>query len=82
VGLALAGAPLVAAGMALAAAAVAGMIDGTPAELRPVWLALILVGPAGTLGALMARAWFPRQLGLVVVTAVLACLLIGRAALS
>jgi len=82
VGLTLAAAPLVVAGTALAVAAVAGMLDGTPAELRLVWLALILVGPAGTLGALMARAWFPRQLGLVVVTAVLACLLIGRAALG
>jgi hypothetical protein len=47
-----------------------------------VALTLALAGPAAGLGALVARAWFPRLLGLVAVTSVCALILAGRALLA
>ena len=40
---------------------------------------LTLVGPGATLAALAARQWFPRLLGLVIVSALCAVALVARA---
>ncbi|MGH2455885.1 MAG: hypothetical protein ACRDHD_06470, partial [Candidatus Limnocylindria bacterium] len=81
-GYAFAGLPAAgAAGIWIAAAAL-GRLELSEAQLRSVMLALVLAGPVGSLGGLMARAWFPRMTGLVVVTAALALVLAGRALLG
>jgi hypothetical protein len=41
-------------------------------------LALVLAGPATSIGAVMAIAWWPRLVGLVVAGGLAACVLIGR----
>jgi hypothetical protein len=41
-------------------------------------LALVLAGPATSIGAVMAIAWWPRLVGLVVAGGFAACVLIGR----
>lgn len=45
-------------------------------------LALILAGPATTIGAVMARTWWPRIVGVVVMGGLVACVFIGRALLA
>jgi hypothetical protein len=74
--------PLLAAVAVWAAAAVLGRLDLSDAELRPVSLALAASGPLAALGALAARAWYPRLLGLVVVSALAGLVLVGRALLG
>jgi hypothetical protein len=61
---------------------VVGRLDLGDAELRPVSLALLATGPLAAIGALAARAWFPRLFGLVVVSSLAALLLVGRALLG
>ena len=41
-------------------------------------LALVLAGPAATIGAIMARVWWPRLIGVVVAGALAASVLVGR----
>jgi hypothetical protein len=74
--------PLLAAVALWSLAAIAGRLELPDAELRPISLALIATGPLAALGALAARAWFPRLFGLVVVSSLAALLLVGRALLG
>jgi hypothetical protein len=74
--------PLV-AGLGLwAAAVVLGRLDMPDTQLRPVSLALAASGPLAALGALAAHTWYPRLLGLVVVSALAGITLVGRALLG
>ena len=41
-------------------------------------LALVLAGPAATIGAIMARVWWPRLVGIVVAGALAASVFVGR----
>lgn len=50
-------------------------------RLRLVSTALILAGPGGSIGTLMARIWWPRLVGLVSLTALCALALLTRAVL-
>jgi hypothetical protein len=77
-----ASAPIVGALAVWGVAAILGRLDVPDAELRPISLALVVTGPLAALSALAARAWFPRLLGLVVVSAVAALILVGRALLA
>lgn len=77
---ALAAAPLLAAFALWAVATVLGRIPDEP-DARLVAWALALTGPGAALGALAARAWFPRLLGLVSVAALCCVVLVGRALL-
>jgi hypothetical protein len=75
--------PLIGAIAVWAAAAVIGRLDPlSDAELRPISLALLATGPVAALGALAARAWFPRLFGLVLVSSLAALVLVGRALLG
>jgi hypothetical protein len=74
--------PLVGATAIWSAAAIIGRLDISDAELRPVALAFLASGPLAALGALAARAWFPRLFGLVVVSSLGALVLVGRALLG
>jgi hypothetical protein len=74
--------PLLGAIAIASAAAVIGRLELPDAQLRPISLALVATGPLAALGALAARAWFPRLFGLVVISSLAALLLVGRALLG
>ncbi|HEY7332712.1 MAG TPA: hypothetical protein VH859_07105 [Candidatus Limnocylindria bacterium] len=74
--------PLLLATVVWAYATVSGRLDLAEDEARLVGLTLALVGPAAAIGALVARTWFPRLLGLVAVSSVCALVLAGRALLA
>jgi hypothetical protein len=74
--------PLLGAIAVSSAAAAIGRLDLADAELRPISLALLATGPLAALGALAARAWFPRLFGLVIVSSLAALVLVGRALLG
>lgn len=74
--------PLLGAVAVWAVAALFGRLDLPDAELRPLSLALAANGPLAALGALAARVWYPRLLGLVVVSALAGLVLVGRALLG
>jgi hypothetical protein len=78
ISLALAVVPLLAAAGVWGVAAVAGTSSASSTQAQQVSVGLALAGPGAALAALAARAWFPRLVGLVVVTAVCALVLIGR----
>lgn len=80
--LALAIVPLLAATALWGVAAVAGTSGASAQQAQQISVGLALAGPGAALAALAARAWFPRLVGLVVVTAVCALILIGRALIS
>jgi hypothetical protein len=42
-------------------------------------LGLVLAGPATSVGAIMARAWWPRLVGVVVTSGLAAAVFVGRA---
>jgi hypothetical protein len=71
--------PLVAATVLWAAATVTGRMDLPDSSARLAGLSLALTGPAAVVAALAARAWFPRLVGPVLLTALCALLLTGRA---
>ena len=71
--------PLAAATGLWAVASVAGRLDLPDSPARLTALSLALAGPGAAVGALAARAWFPRLTGPVLVTALCALLLAGRA---
>ena len=74
--------PLVAAGAAWAAGAYLGRMPELGSDgARLTALALVLAGPGTSIGALMARAWWPRTVGVVVTGGLAASVLIGRALL-
>lgn len=74
--------PLLGAVAVWATAGVLGRLDLPEAQLRPVSLALAASGPLAALGALAARVWYPRLLGLVVISALAGLVLVGRALLG
>jgi hypothetical protein len=71
--------PLAAATALWAAASLSGRLDLPDSPARLAALSLALTGPGAAVGALAARAWFPRLAGPVIVTALCSMLLTGRA---
>jgi hypothetical protein len=71
--------PLVGAG---AAWGIGLLLDRMPAAEsdigRLTTLALVLAGPASTVGAIMARIWWPRIVGVVVAGGLAAAVFVGR----
>jgi hypothetical protein len=56
--------------------------DATTDAGRLTALALVLAGPATSVGAIMARAWWPRLVGVVVTGGLVASVFVGRAILG
>lgn len=72
--------PLVGAGIVWGAATALGRLPDPTSDLgRLTALALVLAGPATSVGAVMARAWWPRLVGVVVTSGLAASVFIGRA---
>jgi hypothetical protein len=59
--------------------AVGGMPEPGTDLARLTSLALVLAGPATSVGAIMAMAWWPRIVGVVVAGGLAASVFIGRA---
>jgi hypothetical protein len=78
---AVAAVPLVLASGVWAIASVAGGLELADPEARLAAVSLALAGPGAALGALLARAFFPRLLGLVAIAALCSLVLLGRALL-
>jgi hypothetical protein len=75
--------PLIGAGIVWGAAAMLGRLPEPTSDLgRLTSLALVLAGPATAVGAIMARAWWPRLVGVVVTSGLAAAVFIGRALLG
>ena len=70
--------PILAAGVIWMAAGLGRQLDGDTSSTRLLILSIALAGPVATLGALMARAAWPRLVGLVLLSGLGALLLIGR----
>lgn len=75
-------APLVGAVIAWIAVAVTGRPTLPIAEARLLLVALILVGPLGAVGALLARTWYPRLGGLVAASSMAALAMLARTILA
>ena len=74
--------PLIAAGAAWAAGVYLGRMPELGSDTaRLTALALVLAGPGTAIGALMARAWWPRTVGVVITGGIAASVFIGRALL-
>jgi hypothetical protein len=72
--------PLIGAGAAWAAGLAVGRMPEPGTDLaRLTSLALVLAGPATSIGAIMALAWWPRVVGVVVAGGLAASVFIGRA---
>jgi hypothetical protein len=72
--------PLLAAGAAWGVGLAAGRMPEPGTDLaRLTSLGLVLAGPATSIGAIMALAWWPRLVGVVVAGGVAAAVFIGRA---
>lgn len=72
--------PLIGAGSAWGAGLLAGGMPAAGTDLaRLTSLALVLSGPATSVGAILARAWWPRMVGVVVAGGLAASVFIGRA---
>lgn len=72
--------PLVGAGAALGIGLALGRMPRPGTDLwRLTALALVLAGPAATIGAIMARVWWPRLVGVVVAGGLAAAVFVGRA---
>ncbi len=82
VSLLMAAVPLFAAVVLWVAGTITGGLERGVTEVEQLSIGLALAGPLAALGALAARAWFPRLLGLVVVTAACTLILLGRALLA
>ena len=75
--------PLVAAGAAWGVGVYLDRIPPSGSDTaRLTVLALILAGPATTIGAVMARTWWPRLVGVVVMGGLAGAIFIGRALLG
>jgi hypothetical protein len=75
--------PIVGAGIVwIAATALGRLPDPTSDVGRLTALALVLAGPATSVGAIMARAWWPRIVGVVVTSGLAASVFVGRALLG
>ena len=74
--------PLVAAGAAWTVGVYLGRVPELGSDsARLTALALVLAGPGTSIGALMARTWWPRTVGVVVTGGLAASVFIGRALL-
>jgi hypothetical protein len=74
--------PLIGAGIAWSAVAVTGRPVLPIDESRILLAALALVGPVGAFGALIARVWYPRLGGLVMISSVAALAMLARTILA
>ncbi|HEY8921904.1 MAG TPA: hypothetical protein VIN32_04665 [Candidatus Limnocylindria bacterium] len=74
--------PLIGAGIAWIAVTVTGRPALPVDEARILSTALVLVGPLGALGGLIARTWYPRIGGLVMVSSVAALAMLTRTILA
>ena len=75
--------PLVGAGIVWGVATSLGRLPDPTSDLgRLTSLALVLAGPATSVGAIMARAWWPRLVGVVVTCGLAASVFVGRALLG
>ena len=74
--------PLVGAAIAWTAVAVTGKPVLPIDESRILLTALALVGPVGAVGALIARVWYPRLGGLVMISSVAALAMLTRTILA
>jgi len=74
--------PLIGAGIAWIAVTVTGRPALPIDEARILLAALVLVGPLGALGGLMARTWYPRLGGLVMISSVAALAMLTRTILA
>jgi hypothetical protein len=72
--------PLIGAGGVWLAAGVGGRLPEPGTDLgRLTSLGLVLAGPATSVGAIMARAWWPRLVGVVVTSGLATAVFVGRA---
>jgi hypothetical protein len=72
--------PLAAVGLVWGAAYLLGRLPDPASDLgRLTALGLVLAGPATSVGAIMARAWWPRLVGVVVTSGLVAAVFVGRA---
>ena len=72
--------PLLGAGAVWGAATALGRLPEPGSDLaRLAALGLVLGGPATSIGAIMARAWWPRLVGIVVTGGLAASVFVGRA---
>ena len=72
--------PLLGAGAALGSASAIGRMPDPDTDLwRLTALALALAGPAATIGAIVARIWWPRLVGVVVAGGLAGAVFVGRA---
>jgi hypothetical protein len=75
--------PIAGAGVAWGIGLISGGMPEPTTDLgRLTALALVLAGPATSVGAIMARAWWPRIIGVVVAGGLAATVFIGRALLG
>lgn len=75
--------PLLGAGGVWLLASLNGQLPEPGTDLgRLTSLGLVLAGPATSVGAIMARAWWPRLVGVVVTSGVAATVFVGRALLG
>ncbi|HEU5324833.1 MAG TPA: hypothetical protein VFV59_03025 [Candidatus Limnocylindria bacterium] len=75
--------PLLGAGVAWGIGVASGRMPEPGTDLgRLTSLALVLAGPATSIAAIMARAWWPRIIGVVVAGGLAASVFIGRALLG
>lgn len=75
--------PLLGAGGVWLAASLNGRLPEAGTDLgRLTSLGLVLAGPATSVGAIMARAWWPRLVGVVVTSGLAASVFVGRALLG
>jgi hypothetical protein len=70
--------PIAGASLIWVAAGLGQQLEGDTSSTRLLILSIALAGPVATLGALMARAAWPRLVGLVLLSGLGALLLIGR----
>lgn len=75
--------PLIGAGAVWGAATAFGRLPEPATDLgRLTALGLVLAGPATSVGAIVARAWWPRLVGIVVTSGLAASVFVGRALLG
>jgi hypothetical protein len=75
--------PLVGAGAVWGVATAQGRLPDPATDIgRLTSLGLVLAGPATSVGAIMARAWWPRLVGVVVTSGLASAVFVGRAILG
>ena len=75
--------PMLGAGLAWGVGLATGTLPQPGSDLaRLTSLALVMAGPATSVGAVMALAWWPRLVGVVVTGGLVASVFIGRALLG